>query len=210
VSDADVSVRWSVETLRRAVVERRFRRDATDLLTDMSSKSDALSSSPLEWSTFFFLFVMVHREQLRAQPVGSRIASRVRVKKKVGRPSPKIDDTVTRVVVECRSLARPSPVPQRDKSRSVTRSVTLGYKSRRFSHFNATHFGRALLSPCAVTFFLSRRSLQHVQEKVHLQLEYPPVFRAPVTDGVMFLTGDDTTMTGFSFSLELLLLSRGL
>lgn len=44
MSDADVSVRSSVKTLR-AVAERRFRRDATDLLTDMSSKSDALSSS---------------------------------------------------------------------------------------------------------------------------------------------------------------------
>jgi hypothetical protein len=48
------------------------------------------------------------------------------------------------------------------------------------------------------------------KKSVHLQLEYPPVFRAPVTGGVMFLTGDDTTMTGSSFSLELLLFSRGL
>ena len=66
-------------------------------------------------------------------------------------------------------------------------------------------FGRALLSPCAATFILSRRSLQRVQEKVRLQLEYPPVFQAPVTGGVIFLTGDDTTMTGFTFTLVLLL-----
>jgi len=58
------------------------------------------------------------------------------------------------------------------------------------SHFN----GRALLSPCAATILPSRRSLQHVQEKLRSQLEYPPFFRVPVTDGVMFLTGDDTTM----------------
>jgi hypothetical protein len=50
VSDGtDVSARSPAETLR-AVVERRFRSDATDLLTDMSSKSDPLSSSPESWS----------------------------------------------------------------------------------------------------------------------------------------------------------------
>ncbi len=64
--------------------------------------------------------------------------------------------------------------------------------------FSPNSFGHALLSPC-VAFYLSRRSLQHIQEKVHLQLEYPPVFRAPVTGGVMFLTGDDTTMTVLLF-----------
>ena len=66
-------------------------------------------------------------------------------------------------------------------------------------------FGRALLSPYAATFILSRRSLQRVQEKVRLQLEYPPVFRAPVAGGVIFLTGDDTAMNGFTFALGLLL-----
>lgn len=66
-------------------------------------------------------------------------------------------------------------------------------------------FGRALLSPYAATFILSRRSLQRVQEKVRLQLEYPPVFRAPVAGGVIFLTGDDTAMIGFTFALGLLL-----
>jgi hypothetical protein len=45
MSDGDVSARSSVETLR-AIVERRLLRDAADLLTDMRSKSDALSSSP--------------------------------------------------------------------------------------------------------------------------------------------------------------------
>jgi hypothetical protein len=32
------------------------------------------------------------------------------------------------------------------------------------------------------------------REKVRPQLEYPPLFSVPVTDGVIFLTGDDTTI----------------
>ena len=74
MSDADISVRSSVETLR-VLVARRFRRDVT-LLTDMSSKSDALSSSS-EQSAFFFLLVMVHRKRSRDEPVGSRRAGYV-------------------------------------------------------------------------------------------------------------------------------------
>jgi hypothetical protein len=132
----------------------------------------------------------------------------VRVKKKEGGTSEPQDDTVIRVKVEGEqrrmTFARPesrAAAAQRDKSRSVTGSVTVRYKkSAIFSSalFNGmdTHY-----CPPALQLYLSRRSLQHVQDKSpsHLQLEYPPVFRAPVTGGVMFLTGDDTTITGFFF-----------
>ena len=98
-----------------------------------------------------------------------------------------------------RRVPQPRSVTSRDRSRDRSRR---GIKTRGFSRSSFQRNGHALLSPCATTFYLSRRSLQHVQEEIfHLQLEYPPVFRAPVTGGAMFLTGDDTTITGFSFSL---------
>ena len=44
MSNAEVSARSSVESFCTAAVERRLRRGTTDLLTDVGSKSDALSS----------------------------------------------------------------------------------------------------------------------------------------------------------------------
>jgi hypothetical protein len=63
--------------------------------------------------------------------------------------------------------------------------------------FPSNSFQRTrIIVPLRSKIYPSRRSLQHVREKVRPQLECPPLFRAPVTDGVMFLTGGDTMMTG--------------
>jgi hypothetical protein len=81
---------------------------------------------------------------------------------------------------------------------------TIEYKvaTRDLKAFSSTHSGHALLSPCAGTIHSSRRSLQHVREKMRPQLEYPPLFLVPVTDGAMFLTGDGTSINDHYFSVD--------